>query len=94
MPTSKTAAQVEQAVIQVIAEVRHRDRDSIAASDKLADLGFDQVTLRELAFHIDDFFQHRLNMVLDTRTLPGETGACEIVSDVIKLVIGKHPRPR
>jgi hypothetical protein len=87
-------AEVAQVVIQVISEVRNVDPGTIAASDKLKDLGFDQVTQRELAFHIDDFFQHQLNMVLDTRTLPGETGACETVSDVIKLVVGKHPRPR
>lgn len=89
-----TPAEVAQAIIQVIAEVRNVDPGTVALGDKLKDLGFDQITRRELAFHIDDFFQHTLNMVLDTRTLPGETDACETVSDVIKLVVGKHPRPR
>lgn len=37
-----TPAEVAQAVIQVIAEVCHLDPKTIAASDKLTGLGFDQ----------------------------------------------------
>jgi acyl carrier protein len=84
----------EQAVIQVIAEVKHIDPDNIALSDKLSELQFDHAGRRDLANEINEFFQHRLNMVFDTLMHPSETDADQTVGEVIQKVKAKHPRPR
>jgi hypothetical protein len=83
----------EEAVIQVIAEVKHINSGRIALSDKLSDLQFDHAGRRDLANEINGFFQHRLNMVFDTLMHPGETADDQTVGEVIQKVKAKHPRP-
>ena len=86
---------VEQAIIQIIAELKHINPSTVTPGKKLSELQFVSATeRRNLANEINDFFQHRLNMVFDTLMHPSETEDDQTVAEVIQKVKAKNPRPR